>query len=382
MDTPILRVLLVEDNPTDALLVREALAEIPSVAFVVIQVERLAEGLKHLTETGGDVVLLDLGLPDSQGLETLLAMREAVPHVPIVVLTGLADEGLGIGAVQHGAQDYLVKGQVDGQLLVRAIRYAIERQRAEVVLRATQERLAALGRLAAGIAHELNNPLSRLLLEVGLLKEDLAEGQLSAAELLSQYIPSLEAAAGRMQRIMHGLSTYAKPPLPDPTLLRLDELLAATRELVAYAARQNRVTVVVDTPAPLPLVVGDRSQLMQVLLNLATNALEAMAETGGQLTLSARLQADGARGQEGDVPLMAPTAVVIVNIADTGPGIPPEQLPLIWEPFYTTKAEGTGLGLAIVRALVREQPGATIAIESRPGHGTTVTLTLPVAQRQ
>lgn len=657
-----LHMLLVEDNPTDALLVREALTDIPSVPFVVTQVERLTEGLKHLMNAPCDVVLLDLGLPDSQGLETFLTLRDAMPSLPIVVLTGLADEAVGMRAVQHGAQDYLVKGQVDGQLLVRAIRYAIERKRAEQMVRglleaapdamiilnpaghillvnaqaeqlfgytrqellgesierlvpeqfreqpqiqwadylgdpraqptgqglelyarriddsefpaeislspletaagrlmisairdltatrrwqeleilygldrlmaqanrpadvariaaeqalpllgfdaaaallldpqgqvlrllhahalppavravtesipvgssvagravaerqpvllsieaypeiglphladalcqagfltlaatpflahgqvygaltllsrhrlqaspsmlslltavgtqiglavsyaaererlAAQERLAALGRLAAGMAHELNTPLSRLLLELELLQSDVAEGEPLASELLPQYLPSLEAAAGQMKRIMRGLSTYAKPPRPEPSVLQMGELLAATQELVAYAARQSHVTVALDAPAVLPAVLGDRSQLMQVLVNLATNAIEAMAETGGQLTLGVRVQAASVDHQRpGGQPASLP-ASVIVEVADTGPGISQEVLHQIWEPFYTTKPEGTGLGLAIVRSLVAEQPGASIDVESRPHQGTTFTLTLPVA---
>ncbi|MBI3328723.1 MAG: PAS domain S-box protein [Nitrospinae bacterium] len=257
-----------------------------------------------------------------------------------------------------------------------AVAYAAERERL-----AAQERLAALGRLAAGVAHELNNPLSRIVIETELLRMDLDESLLPASAPLSRYVTIVGEATGRMRRIVQGLSTYAKPPMPEPTLLHVAELLSATRELVAYQARQSHVTIAVDAPGILPPVSGDRSQLMQVLLNLATNAIEAMAQTGGQLTLTARVQAEGASGQGQGLLSAPPTGSVVVEIADTGPGIPAQALSKIWEPFYTTKPEGTGLGLAIVRSLVREQPGATIDVESRPGQGATFTLTLPVAQR-
>ena len=129
-----MRVLLIEDNEDDALIIRETLAEVkggslPAGTFDLEWAHRLSAGLERLAEGGIDVVLLDLGLPDSQGLETLRKARTQAPEAPIVVLTGLADETLGIKAVQEGAQDYLVKGQVDGNLLVRAMRYAMERQR-------------------------------------------------------------------------------------------------------------------------------------------------------------------------------------------------------------------------------------------------------------
>ena len=124
-----LDVLLIEDNPGDARLIREMLNDVPAARLRLHHADRLAAGLKCLD--GVDVVLLDLSLPDSQGLQTFQRVREQAPSVPVVVLTGLDDETVAVRAVQEGAQDYLPKGQVDGQLLVRSMRYAIERKRAE-----------------------------------------------------------------------------------------------------------------------------------------------------------------------------------------------------------------------------------------------------------
>jgi len=131
MNTKPLKLFLVEDNPGDARLIREMLGEIPNIRFTLEQVERLGDALKRLT--GGeeaDVVLLDLSLPDSRGLETFNRFHDAFKEPPpIIVLTGLDDETVGVSAVQGGAQDYLVKGRVDGNLLARSVRFAIERQR-------------------------------------------------------------------------------------------------------------------------------------------------------------------------------------------------------------------------------------------------------------
>jgi CheY-like chemotaxis protein len=126
-----IRILLVEDNPGDARLVREAVREAGNVLYQLSNVDRLEEALSRLRTERFDVVLLDLGLPDSQGLDTLLRARKEQPGVTIVVLTGLDDETIAIQALRSGAQDYLVKGQIDGRLLVRATRYAIERTRRE-----------------------------------------------------------------------------------------------------------------------------------------------------------------------------------------------------------------------------------------------------------
>ena len=124
-----IKVLLIEDHPGDARLLRETLAEANDAAFGLEFVDRLSIGLRRLSEGGIDLALLDLGLPDSQGLDTLDRVQTEVPDVPIIVLTGTQDEGLGMKAVQIGAQDYLVKGEVDARLLVRSMRYAIERHR-------------------------------------------------------------------------------------------------------------------------------------------------------------------------------------------------------------------------------------------------------------
>ncbi len=136
-----MKVLLVEDNPGDVRLIQEMLKEVGTAQFKLGYVVRLNEALQRLGEEAFDMVLLDLGLPDSQGLDTLIRVHAQVPDVPIVVLTALADGDLGVKAVQQGAQDYLVKGQVDSSLLVRTMRYAIERKRAEEKLRQSEEKL-------------------------------------------------------------------------------------------------------------------------------------------------------------------------------------------------------------------------------------------------
>ncbi|MHC4697718.1 MAG: GAF domain-containing protein [Planctomycetota bacterium] len=129
-----LKSLLVEDNLGDARLVRELLSEFGTGEFEVVQVVRLAEAMKCLEETPVDVVLLDLGLPDSQGLDTFTQIRDRAPAVPVVVLSGMEDEALAVEAVRAGAQDYLVKGQLVGSALVRAVHYAVERKRSEELL--------------------------------------------------------------------------------------------------------------------------------------------------------------------------------------------------------------------------------------------------------
>ena len=158
-----LDILLVEDNPGDARLIREMLRESEDVDFTVDWVPRLSDALEKLGRGGSDLVLLDLGLPDSRGLETFVRAYAQAPQVPFVVLSGLDDETLALTAVREGAQDYLVKGQTDSGMLLRAIRYATERKRIEEVLRLANEELES--RVAARTA-ELRRTNENLLQEV------------------------------------------------------------------------------------------------------------------------------------------------------------------------------------------------------------------------
>ena len=155
MDRTNINVLLIEDNPYDTFLIEEMLAE-ASGAFDLAHTERLAAGLERLAEGGVDVLLLDLSLPDSQGFDTFARACAQVPTIPIVVLTGLDDELVAVRAVREGAQDYLVKGQVDGNLLARAIHYAIERKRVEEALRKRNDELALLNRMGQELTATLD----------------------------------------------------------------------------------------------------------------------------------------------------------------------------------------------------------------------------------
>lgn len=139
-----IRVLLVEDSATDALLLQEALSDIPGIEYAVTHVERLADCLARLREEKFDVVLLDLGLPDSRGAETFARLHQEEVSVPVLVLTGLDDESTGMKTLQEGAQDYLIKHQLQGSLLGRSIRYAIERHRLTTELRDSERRFRAL----------------------------------------------------------------------------------------------------------------------------------------------------------------------------------------------------------------------------------------------
>ncbi len=134
-----IRIMLVEDNPGDALIINEMLKEIYNDQFKLVHFKRVDEGLKHIKEDF-DIMLLDLNLPDSHGVETFKTMNSHLPELPIIILTGLTDEDLAVNIVSEGAQDYLVKGQINKQLLSRSIKYSIERKNIEIELRKSEEK--------------------------------------------------------------------------------------------------------------------------------------------------------------------------------------------------------------------------------------------------
>ena len=158
MPEPLVRLLLVEDNPGDADLVREMLDSTSEAKFELVHAERLSKGLALLAGGGCDVVLLDLGLPDSSGLDTFYELHAAVPWIPVVVLTGSTDGEIGIQAVAAGAQDFLVKGTIDGPTLVRRIRYALERKRAERTTADIRERGREMAELVISAGSETTMP--------------------------------------------------------------------------------------------------------------------------------------------------------------------------------------------------------------------------------
>ena len=138
-----IHILLIEDNPGDALIINEMLKEVYADNFVLDHFKRIKDGLEHVNEDF-DIMLLDLNLPDSQGIGTFNTMNMHAPEVPIIILTGLLDEDLAINIVSEGAQDYLVKGQIDKQLLSRSIKYSIERKHIEIDLRKSEEKYRSM----------------------------------------------------------------------------------------------------------------------------------------------------------------------------------------------------------------------------------------------
>jgi signal transduction histidine kinase len=370
-----LRILLVEDNPGDARLIRETLRDADSLDFELQHAERLAAALPLLAAHAADVVLLDLSLDDAHGLETVTRALAAAPGVPIVVLTGLDDETAAIQAVQAGAQDYLVKGQVEPGMLVRALRYAIERKRLEAerarLLEAEHEaRTAAEAAVRARdevlriVAHDIGNSLSAVKIHALVLERTLPAGDGEARKRIAA-IRDLTAQMDRLRQDLLDVTAIEAGRLAvEPGELAVGAVIAEAVESLAGGAAEKGVALAAAVEQGLPRVFADRERVLQVLANLAGNAVK-FTPSGGRVEVSAAREGDEVR----------------VAVRDTGPGIAAEDLPYVFDRFWqarSTRRAGAGLGLAIARGIV-EAHGGRIGAESTVGEGSTFAFTLPVA---
>ena len=226
------------------------------------------------------------------------------------------------------------------------------------------EKLAAVGQLAAGVMHEINNPLATIGACVAAMQGKLEDGQGTAAAL-AEYLDIIDREVERCSRIVDGLLDFSRPKGQSKVPLSMTALVDETLFLLKHHQRFKRMTVDRELERELPRVVGNKEQLIQALMALLLNAVDAMDQTG-RLTVRA---ARGARGDE-----------VVVEVEDTGVGIPREDQSKIFEPFFTTKqpGRGTGLGLSICYGIVEDHRGR-IEVESVPGRGSTFRLYLPVA---
>ncbi len=364
VDKPV-SILLVEDNPGDRRLICEMLAEASNLTFDLKYADRLQTGLDILNESRVEVILSDLGLPDSQGLETLNKIYGQVPEVPIVVLTGLNDEMFGIQAVNKGAQDYLIKGQVDTNLLVRTIRYAIERKRAEERERQLQlqlnlsNRLASLGVMVEGIAHEINNPLVSVIgFAQMLMYKDIPENAKEAVRTISDN-------AQRVADIVKNLLTFAKQQKLERTLINVNDIIKTALEIRAYAMEISNIKVTTHLDHTIPWTMADATLLQQVFLNLIINAETGMklAHGNGNLLIKTELINN----------------TIQVSFTDDGPGIAEANLVHLFDPFFSTRevGQGTGLGLSVCYGIIAEHNGQ-IYVKSQLDKGSVFTVELPV----
>jgi two-component system NtrC family sensor kinase len=239
---------------------------------------------------------------------------------------------------------------------------------------ARTERLAAVGRLAAGVVHEINNPLATISACAEALESRVTEGAYGSGpdvDDLREYLQLIHAEAFRCKQITNGLLDFSRARAVEPAPVNVSEVVESAARLLAHQKRGASIRIETELAEGLPLVSGDTGQLQQAVIILAENSIDAMPQ-GGTLTLRT-LRADAVDGDESDA--------VVIEVGDTGHGIAEELRERIFDPFFTTKevGRGTGLGLAVCYGIVTEH-GGRIGVESAVGRGSTFRITLPAAQ--
>ena len=384
MENESIKLLLVEDSLAEARLVRISLSDLLEPQFSIAHVQSLSEAFECISNTAFDVILLDLNLPDSAGLETLNCVNERVTDVAIVVLTYLDDPQIANEVVRKGAQ-YLVKGEVQSNLMARLVRYAVERQKITAALNESkqqlqkalaelaetqkhalqQEKLRAMGQMASGIAHDFNNTLAPILgvSEVLTNFPEMAEDR----QRLRYYLDLLSTAAQDAKAVVKRLREFYRNH-PDNPFRPVDlnrivhQAIELTQPKWKDEALGRGVTIHVNTELQeLSAVIGSDSELREAIINLILNAVDAMDKDG---TITFRSYATPQH--------------IVLEIEDTGMGMSEDVRQRCFDIFFTTKDDqGTGLGLSMVLGTVERHSGS-IDLKSEPGAGTVFFIRLPV----
>ncbi len=346
----LVKVLLVEDNLDDVRFIRVALTRIVGVRYEVEDVQTLEGAIETLRRFEPEVILLDLRLPNSSGLNTYARVRDMSPDTPIVVFSGSDDDELALNAVRRGAQDYLVKGQIDDRVLSRALRYAIERHKLD-----TSQR-----NFIASAAHELRAPLAVVVGTGSTLAEDWKR---LPPEKVDELFEALGRQSERVRALADDLLDLSRIQRRQLALsLRPVEVGLAVQEALVYAAPPQGVSVEVDVAAGAT-VVSDSMRLEQILVNLLTNAY---LYGGPNIGIHA-----GFLEQD-----------VVIAVQDDGPGLPEEIADSAFEPFVRAEAysfiQGSGLGLSIAQGLARVL-GGELWYEPNLPRGSRFLLRLPAA---
>ncbi|HEY2827012.1 MAG TPA: response regulator [Pirellulales bacterium] len=385
----VLRVLLVEDDPGQVELTQRRLAKVVVPQFVVEHAGTLAAATMQLSDSNFDVILLDLGLPDSHGIDTLRSIHSQSPHLPIVVVTSQDDESIALETLEQGAQHYLIKTAVTSELLVRSIEYAIGRQRisaenkrlfsevqtANQQLREKNANLARVYQTAQqfvdNVSHDFRTPLTVIKEFSSIMREGLA-GQVNSQQ--QEFLDTISDRVDDLAMMVDDMLDASKLEAGMLCCWRreasLGEIVNQVQRTLQRKAALKNIPIEVEIPANVPAVFCDSEKICRVLINLAVNAIKFSPE-GKPVRIWGRYDTDHAEIQ--------------VGVTDQGPGISPENQARLFQRFHQLEetilenSQGFGLGLAIARELVQLNLGE-LNVKSQLGQGSTFFFTLSPAE--
>jgi signal transduction histidine kinase len=358
-----IRVLVVDDDEVDCLSAKRTLTNSPlPVKFEIETAGTMAKGVDKLKKGRFDVAVFDLGLPDSNGLETVKGAVSAAGKIPVVVLTGWADDRTGISAIDLGATDYLVKGPAIENMLGRTLLYALERKKVELKLK---EALAAKADLVNIVSHDLRIPLTAIKEGIDIVGSGEA-GAVNAEQ--KEFLDLAKRNVERLTRLITDFLDFEKIDADKQQFNiqanNINELAMDVYKTMGPVAKQKGLDFRVELEEGLPKTEFDYDGITRVVTNLVSNALKFTAS--GSIVIRTR------KGENG----------IKVAISDTGCGISKNDLGDLFKKYGQIKStkvkdiEGTGLGLAISKLIIEHHKGKIWA-ESEPGKGTTFYFYLP-----
>ncbi|MBF0566836.1 MAG: response regulator [Nitrospirae bacterium] len=417
-----LNILMIEDDREDAELIMARLSSPMKINSKVTVAGRLCEGLELLKAGSFELVLLDLGLPDCRGIETYKKLCAEFPYMPVIVLSGLDDETIATEAVKHGAQDYLVKGSINSDMLIRCIRYAIERheirmaglkhierrKRAEEELKELnriletrvagevekhrqkeqlliqQSKMAAMGEMIGNIAHQWKQPLNALGIIIGDILDAYDFGELDRT-YLEEIVDQSREQISFMSKTIDDFRNFLKPSKAK-TNFDVKIAVAEVLSILWPQFRTNFISFVIncnnhnktfnnlsDVICCNDMIISTyKNEFAQVILNIITNAKDAIIESRENGYMN--------KADEGIIIIdcaRKPDSVLI-TIRDNGGGIPDGIMDRIFEPYFTTKSDdkGTGIGLYMAKTIIENNLYGTLTARNVDG-GAEFTITVP-----
>jgi signal transduction histidine kinase len=369
------KILLVDDE-TDFLSI---MSERMKARGMDVSTAASAREAIQLAETESfDAIILDLQMPEMDGLEVLKALKAKNPELQVILLTGHATVEKSVAAMKMGAMDLMEK-PADFGMLTEKIKNArakkmglIEKQTREKMKmqEIEAEKLASVGELATGIAHEINNPIAIMVEEAGWLSDLLNDEDLADPQNMEEFrraLNQIKTQGGRCKDITHKLLFFAKKTDSRVREVQLNDIITEIVGILDVRATGSRVKIATHLDPELPKVAASPSEMHQVFLNLINNAIDAIGTGEGSIEITSRRNG----------------GFVTIDVADTGQGIPNALLNRIFDPFFTTKpvGKGTGLGLSICYGIIKNM-GGDITVDSSVGVGTTFHVHLPAPKSE
>ncbi len=364
-DTETIKVLVIEDNALDAELISTILSRAHNVRFNIERVERLSSVRTRASKTRYDIILTDLGLPDSSGIDTFAGVCSLIPDTPVIVLSGLDDEETALRAVHQGAQDYLVKGAINRDLLLKSVRYAIERQKIRTELNKKIDEIGKLERerenMLSMFAHDIKNAL---VPTVAFLEKILSGKTERMQDRLERSIDNLMAVEHLLTNFMDFAHLNAKGYRPHPSACDLDAVIRKQVDNAQVNAEKKSISIRYEPAQRTPALEADIVMIGRVIMNLLDNAVK-YSDPGGSIVIHASERDDE----------------LLVEVRDSGRGISEDKLPFVFDAFFRAAHDqkGAGLGLAISKTIV-EAHGGKMWADSTAGKGSVFGFSLPKSQ--